>query len=67
MHGYSIFCFVHDTQDQVQDWVILIVIEIDMNNYTVLQFINNHFTETFFYIWNKQLINYRIDDKFSLL
>jgi hypothetical protein len=30
--------------------VILIVIEVDMDNYTILQFINNHFTETFFYI-----------------
>jgi hypothetical protein len=44
----SIFCFVHDAQDQVQDCVILIVIEVDMDNYTILQFINNHFTETFF-------------------
>ena len=51
----------------LQDCVILIVIEVDMNNYTILQLINNHFAEIFFYIWNKQLINYWIDDKFSLL
>ena len=60
LHGYSIFCFVHDAQDQVQDCVILIVIEVDMDNYTILQFImdnytilqfiNNRFTETFLYM-----------------
>jgi hypothetical protein len=44
IHGYSIFCFVHDAQDQVQDCVIMIVIEVDMDNYTNLQFSNNHFT-----------------------
>ena len=42
--------FVHDVQDQVQDCVMLIVIEIDMDNYTILQLISNHFTEHLFYI-----------------
>ena len=36
---------------QVQDCVILIVIEVDMDNYTILQLISNHFTETFFFIY----------------
>ena len=39
------------TPDQVQDCVIVIVTEVDMDNYTILQFINNHFTETFLYIY----------------
>jgi hypothetical protein len=47
--GYSIFCFVHDAQNQVQDCVILIVIEVNMDNYTILQFINNHFTSRCFF------------------
>jgi hypothetical protein len=46
IHGYSIFCFVHDAQDQVQDCVILIVIEVDMDNYTILQLINNQISKT---------------------
>ena len=45
IHGYSIFCFAHDAQDQVHDCVILIVIEVDLDNYIILQCINNHFTE----------------------
>ena len=31
--------------------VILIVIEVDMDNYTILQLISNHFTETSFNIY----------------
>ena len=31
--------------------VILIVIEVDMDNYTILQLISNHFTETFIIIY----------------
>ena len=31
--------------------VILIVIEVDMDNYTILQLISNHFTETLFFIY----------------
>jgi hypothetical protein len=27
LHGYSIFCFVHDAQDQVQDCVISHIVE----------------------------------------
>ena len=27
------------------------VIEVDMDNYTILQLISNHFTETFFFIY----------------
>jgi hypothetical protein len=27
---------------------ISVDVEVDMDNYTILQFINNHFTETFF-------------------
>ena len=46
-------CFVQDAQDQVQDCVILIVIEVDMDNYTILQLISNHFTETFFFLYMK--------------
>ena len=37
--------------DQVQDCVILIMTEVDMDNYTILQFINNHFTEFWVLTW----------------